>query len=173
MCFSLVLVLFFLLLFFHPLSSLLLLSAAAGGVQGWSSSTAGVTASSKNYMAKVAEVLSGDSIILSLPEGSERRVYLASIRCPRPGNLVRQNSKEEESMAMECKEFVRRKIIGKHVKVRRRKTGSKERERERVEEMVERQRGRDVYLGISLSRLLGLLLALLHGNLVTRVYTYT
>lgn len=70
-------------------------------------------------MAKVVEVLSGDSLIVSLPDGGgERRLYLASIRCPRPGNLVRQNSKEEESMAQECKEFVRKKLIGKQVKVR-------------------------------------------------------
>ncbi|PFH32935.1 nuclease and tudor domain-containing protein [Besnoitia besnoiti] len=83
--------------------------------KGWSSSTADVT--SKNYMAQVAEVLSGDSIILRLPDGSERRVYLASIRCPRAAGANRTASKEEESIAFETKEFVRRKLIGKNVKV--------------------------------------------------------
>nr|CEL65707.1 TPA: Staphylococcal nuclease domain-containing protein 1 [Neospora caninum Liverpool] len=83
--------------------------------KGWSSSTSAVA--SKNYMAQVAEILSGDSVVLRLPDGSERRVYLASIRCPRAAGVGKTASREEESIAFETKEFVRKKLIGKNVKV--------------------------------------------------------
>lgn len=74
------------------------------------------------YFARVVEVVSGDSLIImdvdNTADGDpsliqERRVYLASIRCPRPATRTRP----EEPWAFEAKELVRKKLIGKRVKV--------------------------------------------------------
>ncbi|CDJ43360.1 tudor / staphylococcal nuclease domain-containing protein, putative [Eimeria tenella] len=71
----------------------------------------------KVYAATVEEVLSGDSVILKLPSGTSRRVYFASIRCLRPAGLNKTQSREDEAIALEAKELVRKKTIGKMVKV--------------------------------------------------------
>lgn len=71
----------------------------------------------KVYFATVEEVISGDSLILQLANGESRRVYLASIRCMRPGGPNKAQPREEEAIALEAKELVRKKAIGKQVKV--------------------------------------------------------
>ncbi|KAL8424541.1 hypothetical protein Efla_005647 [Eimeria flavescens] len=71
----------------------------------------------KVYFAQVEEVVSGDSVVLTLPGDQQRRVYFASIRCMRPGNPSKPQPREEESLALEAKELVRKKAIGKIVKV--------------------------------------------------------
>eukprot|EP00920_Eleutheroschizon_duboscqi_P003401 GHVT01007923.1.p1 GENE.GHVT01007923.1~~GHVT01007923.1.p1 ORF type:complete len:939 (-),score=274.40 GHVT01007923.1:393-3209(-) len=65
------------------------------------------------YQAKVVEVVSGDAFQLATADGAERRVYLASIRCPRLGGKAR----EDDPGSVEAKEFARKKVIGKTVKV--------------------------------------------------------
>lgn len=72
----------------------------------------------KDYVATVLEAVSGDCAVLLLGDDSERRVYLASIRCPRPGGPGRVQSKEEETLAFEARELVRKKAVGKKVRVR-------------------------------------------------------
>ncbi|KAL8433098.1 hypothetical protein ACSSS7_004121 [Eimeria intestinalis] len=71
----------------------------------------------KVYFAQVEEVVSGDSVVLQLSNDESRRVYFASIRCMRPGNPAKPQSREEETLALEAKELVRKKCIGKTVKV--------------------------------------------------------
>ncbi|XP_058515623.1 LOW QUALITY PROTEIN: staphylococcal nuclease domain-containing protein 1-like [Ochotona princeps] len=99
--------------------------------KNWQSSTANVAA--KQYTAVVAEVISGDLLLLQLPDGSERRVYLSSVRCLRGtaaggggggggagapvGGRGSTTLKDEDSMAFQAKEFVRKKLIGKKVRV--------------------------------------------------------
>eukprot|EP00922_Rhytidocystis_sp_ex-Travisia-forbesii_P071159 GHVS01106201.1.p1 GENE.GHVS01106201.1~~GHVS01106201.1.p1 ORF type:complete len:936 (-),score=126.12 GHVS01106201.1:359-3166(-) len=63
----------------------------------------------KTYSAHVVEVVSGDCIMLQpLPTPQpERRVYLASLRCPRTGNRM----KADEPWSFEAKECVRKKLI--------------------------------------------------------------
>ncbi|CDI79420.1 tudor / staphylococcal nuclease domain-containing protein, putative, partial [Eimeria acervulina] len=68
------------------------------------------------YAATVEEVFSGDSILLRLPDGSSRRVYFASIRCNRPSSAAKPQPREDEALALEAKELVRKKTIGKMVK---------------------------------------------------------
>ena len=68
----------------------------------------------KDFEARVTEVHSGDSLTI-LPEGGEpRRVFLASIKSPA---MARNESDDHEPWAWESKEFVRRQVIGKKVKV--------------------------------------------------------
>lgn len=73
----------------------------------------------QEYFARVIEVISGDSLVISPLDSSnnnldtEYRVYLASIRCPRPAT----RSRPGEPWAFEAKELVRKKLIGKRVKV--------------------------------------------------------
>lgn len=71
----------------------------------------------KVYFATVEEVVSGDSVILQLPSGEQRRVYFASIRCLRPSGANKAQPREDEAIALEAKELVRKKTIGKTVKV--------------------------------------------------------
>lgn len=71
----------------------------------------------KAYFATVEEVVSGDSVVLQLPGGEQRRVYFASIRCLRPAGPNKGQPREEEAIALEAKELVRKKTIGKTVKV--------------------------------------------------------
>ncbi|XP_053992683.1 staphylococcal nuclease domain-containing protein 1-like isoform X2 [Hylaeus volcanicus] len=76
-------------------------------------------AGKKEYFARVIEVISGDCILaadlhdftLGITPGV--RLYLASIRCPRLGN----RNRDEEPWSFEAKEFVRRRLIGKRVKI--------------------------------------------------------
>lgn len=68
----------------------------------------------KDFDARIVEVHSGDSITI-LPEGGEpRRVFLASIKAPA---MAKNESDDHEPWAWESKEFVRRQVIGKKVKV--------------------------------------------------------
>ncbi|KAL8444716.1 hypothetical protein Emag_005345 [Eimeria magna] len=60
----------------------------------------------KVYFAQIEEVVSGDSVVLLLPNDQSRRVYFASIRCMRPGNPIKPQSREEEALALEAKELV-------------------------------------------------------------------
>ncbi|OEH74962.1 nuclease and tudor domain-containing protein [Cyclospora cayetanensis] len=69
----------------------------------------------KVYAATVEEVVSGDSVVLLLPSGESRRVFFASLRCLRPGNANKAQSREDEAIALEAKELVRKKTIGKTV----------------------------------------------------------
>ncbi|KAL8273573.1 hypothetical protein Esti_002500 [Eimeria stiedai] len=69
------------------------------------------------YFAQVEEVVSGDSVVLQLANDESRRVYFASIRCMRSGNPTKRQSREEEALALEAKELIRKKCIGKTVKV--------------------------------------------------------
>ncbi|XP_076893622.1 ribonuclease TUDOR 2-like [Bidens hawaiensis] len=76
---------------------------------------------SDNFTGKVAEVISGDCIVVadeSLPFGSpaaERRVNLSSIRCPKLGNPRRDEKPAPYSR--EAREFLRTRLIGQQVQV--------------------------------------------------------
>ena len=62
------------------------------------------------YAARVSEVISGDTVLVVEPSGSEKRISLSSVRCPRMG-------RDPEPYAAEAKEFLRKSVIGKKVRV--------------------------------------------------------
>jgi staphylococcal nuclease domain-containing protein 1 len=45
--------------------------------------TSNVNIKDKNYTAKVIEVINADGMIVKLADGSERKIFLSSIRFPR------------------------------------------------------------------------------------------
>jgi len=62
------------------------------------------------YVGRVTEIVSGDTLIVTDQAGAEKRVSLSSLRCPRMG-------REPEPYAAESKELLRKLLIGKKVKV--------------------------------------------------------
>ncbi|KAK9813035.1 hypothetical protein WJX72_007851 [[Myrmecia] bisecta] len=83
----------------------------------WKNWTPPVTATTKlsdKFVGTVAEVVSGDCLVIrDHSSGVERRVTLSSIRAPRLG---RKEDKSED-YAVEAKEFLRQRLIGQEVSV--------------------------------------------------------
>jgi staphylococcal nuclease domain-containing protein 1 len=75
----------------------------------------GQTKLSGSFAGKVIEVVSGDTLVIadSGAGGAERRVQLSSVRAPRPG--VRDRA--PEPYGNDAREFLRRKLVGREVKV--------------------------------------------------------
>ena len=74
-------------------------------------------AGAKTFDAVVVEAVSGD--VLTVAEkatGVERRVHLASVRAPRVGNERR--GQKAEPWAVEAKEFLRKRCVGKPCRVK-------------------------------------------------------
>ncbi|KAI5925869.1 tudor domain-containing protein [Camillea tinctor] len=75
----------------------------------------------KNYVAKttgggtsdmiVSKIMSADTIFVRTKHGAEKRISLSSVRGPRAGEP------SEAPFRDEAKEYLRKKLIGKHVKV--------------------------------------------------------
>lgn len=59
----------------------------------------------------VSRVQTADTIYLRYPNGSEKRVNLSSIRQPKPSDA------KQSPFGAEAKEFMRKRLIGKHVQV--------------------------------------------------------
>lgn len=59
----------------------------------------------------VSRVLNAETIFLRYPDGEERRVGLSSVRQPKPSDP------KQSPFSADAKEFMRRRLIGKHVKV--------------------------------------------------------
>lgn len=72
--------------------------------------------SDKNLSGQVVEVVSGDCLVILLHNTTtEKRIFLSSIRAPRIGNARRKEP--NEPYALESKDLLRRKAIGKTVSV--------------------------------------------------------
>eukprot|EP00742_Colponemidia_sp_Colp-10_P003374 GILJ01003593.1.p1 GENE.GILJ01003593.1~~GILJ01003593.1.p1 ORF type:complete len:893 (-),score=162.87 GILJ01003593.1:168-2846(-) len=69
----------------------------------------------KEFNARVLEIFSGDQIAVLDHTGSTRRVFLASVRAPKMGNA--RKAEKDQPWSWESKEFIRKKIAGKKVKV--------------------------------------------------------
>jgi len=78
------------------------------------------------FTARVAEIVSGDTVVVAEQDGTERRVSLSSVRCPRPpGRDAASNADPTQAReaarnavyAAEAKELLRKTLIGKKVKV--------------------------------------------------------
>ena len=83
----------------------------------WKDYVAPATATSKlsdTFTGEVSEVVSGDVVVVrDSSSDEERRVHLSSIRAPRMGTRDRQ----PDPWALEAKEFLRQRLIGKQVSV--------------------------------------------------------
>jgi endonuclease YncB( thermonuclease family) len=69
--------------------------------------------------AKVVEVVSGDTVIVIDTAGEEKRMMLSSVRAPRQGNprAKEQEKQAPEPYAVEAREFLRKTLIGKKVRM--------------------------------------------------------
>ena len=59
----------------------------------------------------VTRVQSADTLYVRLPNGTEKRVNLSSVRQPKPSDA------KQAPFGAEAKEFMRKRLIGKHVKI--------------------------------------------------------
>ncbi|KAI0063561.1 transcription factor [Artomyces pyxidatus] len=84
-------------------------NSAAPASNGKSSTTA--NGSSRSFDGTVVRVWTGDQISILEKDGKERRVQLSSTRGPK------LSDPKQAYYAQEAREFLRRKLIGKHVKV--------------------------------------------------------
>ncbi|TMW64988.1 hypothetical protein Poli38472_009155 [Pythium oligandrum] len=90
--------------------------AKADKLRVWKDYQAPVLQSDKHLRGTVIEVISGDCVVVYLPEkNEEKRIYLSSLRAPRLGNARR--NEPNAPYAVEAKEFLRQKSIGKSVRV--------------------------------------------------------
>ena len=71
----------------------------------------GKTTDNKEIEATVAKIVSADTIIVRTKNGPEKRIQFSSVRGPRT------NEASEAPFRDEAKEFLRKKLIGKHVKI--------------------------------------------------------
>ena len=75
----------------------------------------------KNFAGKVVEVLNGDGLVLKLTDGTQKKIFLSSIRPPRASdfpNLTAKADKKNNPLydvpyLFEAREFLRKKVIGK------------------------------------------------------------
>ncbi|RLN05782.1 hypothetical protein BBO99_00002830 [Phytophthora kernoviae] len=86
----------------------------------WRDYQAPVLQSAKHLTGTVVEVISGDCLVVYLPDAptpaeQEKRIYLSSLRAPRLGNPRRQEP--NAPYAAEAKEFLRNRAISKTVHV--------------------------------------------------------
>lgn len=83
-----------------------------------------IDAKEKEFQGKVVEVINGDAMIVKLADGSPKKIFLASIRPPRPADnspdtakAARMRPLYEIPYMFEAREFLRKKLIGKKVNV--------------------------------------------------------
>ncbi|KAI9018274.1 hypothetical protein DFJ74DRAFT_621755 [Hyaloraphidium curvatum] len=79
-------------------------------------------ASRGEFSGTVLRVVSGECIIVEGPDGKERKVWLASVRIPRPEGAPppgpEARGREPTGWAAEAKEYLRTRLIGKNVHVK-------------------------------------------------------
>lgn len=90
--------------------------AKAAALRVWKGYQAPVLQSARQLSAVVVEVVSGDCLVVFVPATKEeKRVYLSSLRAPRIGNARR--NEPNAPFALDAKEFLRMRAIGKSVTV--------------------------------------------------------
>ncbi|KAK2712557.1 staphylococcal nuclease domain-containing protein 1-like [Artemia franciscana] len=86
--------------------------------QNYSPTAPTITGSAKQFSGKVLEVVNGDAIVVKHPDGSQRKIFLASIRPPRPAEDRKVARPLYDIPWMyEAREFLRKRLIGKKVEV--------------------------------------------------------
>lgn len=92
-------------------------AAKASKLRIWKNYVPQVITGRKNYTGVVAEVITGDTIVVRVDGDSRelRKVHLASTRAPYPG---RRDGEGAEPWGYQSKEYVRKAAIGRPVSVR-------------------------------------------------------
>ncbi|XP_046390934.1 staphylococcal nuclease domain-containing protein 1 [Ischnura elegans] len=79
----------------------------------------------KEFTGTVTEIVSADALMVELPDGSSKKIFLASIRPPRLSEEKQPDDKQKRSRALydipwmfEAREFLRKNLIGKRVNVK-------------------------------------------------------
>lgn len=93
-------------------------------------STSGLSATEAAYIGKVTEVINGDAIMVMDPLGSEKKIFLSSLRPPRAqpkDDGVVENGPSRDGKRgrplydipymFEAREFLRKKLVGKKVHI--------------------------------------------------------
>ncbi|CAK1588273.1 unnamed protein product [Parnassius mnemosyne] len=87
-----------------------------------------IAAKDKEFTATVIEVINGDALVVKLPNNTQKKIFLASIRPPREKNSPDEEGKQSPRpkgfkplydipWMYEAREFLRKKLIGKKVNV--------------------------------------------------------
>jgi len=93
-------------------------------------STSGLSATECAYVGKVTEVINGDAIMVKDPNGAEKKIFLSSLRSPRPqpkdDGIVENGPSRDGKRGrplydvpymFEAREFLRKKLVGKKVNI--------------------------------------------------------
>lgn len=91
----------------------------------WQPTTPQLSGAEKEFQATVIEVGNGDNLIVKLPNGAPKKIFLASVRPPRPGGNEENKDAPRKAIRplydipwmFEAREFLRKKLIGKKVHV--------------------------------------------------------
>lgn len=90
--------------------------AKTANLRVWKDYQAPVLQTEKNLQAVVVEIISGDCLVVYIPDkAEEKRIYLSSLRAPRIGNARR--NEPNAPFALDAKEYLRTRSIGKNVTV--------------------------------------------------------
>jgi len=87
----------------------------------WKEPTGGASGSGELFDAKVMEVINGDALMIKKEKEAPKKIFLASVRPPpRPENLGNERIRPlyDVPYMFEAREFLRKKVIQKKVKVR-------------------------------------------------------
>ncbi|CAH0703371.1 unnamed protein product [Spodoptera exigua] len=87
-----------------------------------------IAAKDKEFTATVMEVVNGDALVVKMPNNTQKKIFLASIRPPREKNNPDEEGKNSPRpkgfkplydipWMYEAREFLRKKVIGKRVNV--------------------------------------------------------
>ncbi|CAH0577989.1 unnamed protein product [Chrysodeixis includens] len=87
-----------------------------------------IAAKDKEFTATVMEVVNGDALVVKMPNNTQKKIFLASIRPPREKNSPDEEGKNSPRpkgfkplydipWMYEAREFLRKKVVGKKVNV--------------------------------------------------------
>ncbi|KOB77411.1 Tudor micrococcal nuclease [Operophtera brumata] len=83
-----------------------------------------IAAKDKDFVATVLEVVNGDALMVKLNNNTQKKIFLASIRSPRPNEEGKQSPRPKGFKPLydipwmfEARESIRKKLIGKKVNV--------------------------------------------------------
>lgn len=91
--------------------------------------TSALPVAEKAFVAKVVEIVNGDCLVVRMPDGSSNKIFLASIRSPRPVDIADQEGLRKKDprarprplydipYMFEAREFLRKKLICKKVNI--------------------------------------------------------
>ncbi|CAG9781813.1 unnamed protein product [Diatraea saccharalis] len=87
-----------------------------------------IAAKDKEFSATVLEVVNGDALVVKMPNNTQKKIFLASIRPPREKNSPDEEGKQSPRpkgfkplydipWMFEAREFLRKKLVGKKISV--------------------------------------------------------